>query len=69
MDESKGTMSKPDAAAQQSSTHRQRGEEDLLQQVDGAWNTVAVQTAWKLEPAYMYEDKDKDTAAQQRRDS
>ena len=35
-----------------------RGEEDLLQQVEGAWNTVAVQTAWKLEPAYMYEDKD-----------
>ena len=35
--------------------------------MDGAWNTVAVQTAWKLEPAYMYEDKD--TAAQQRRDS
>ena len=129
VDESKSTMGKPDAAAQQSSTHRQRkrvaipdarriwgtmrtttrtavinalkqlttvdvtkltvkrkfktaandptrvlkwwfivrGEEDLLQQVDGAWNTVAVQTAWKLEPAYMYEDKD--TAAQQRRDS
>lgn len=35
-----------------------QGEEDLLQQVERARNTVAVQTAWKLEPAYMYENKD-----------
>ena len=35
-----------------------RGEEDLLQQVEEAWNAVAVQTTWKLEPAYMYDDKD-----------
>ena len=33
-----------------------RGEEDMLQQVEGAWNSVAMQTAWKLEPAYRYED-------------
>ena len=24
--------------------------------VEEAWNSVAVQTAWKLEPAYQYED-------------
>jgi len=34
--------------------------------VEGAWNTVAVQTAWKLDPAYTYEDKD---SAQQCRNS
>ena len=26
--------------------------------MEEAWNAVAVQTTWKLEPAYMYDDKD-----------
>ena len=30
----------------------------MLRQVEGAWNAVGVQTTWKLEPAYMYDDKD-----------
>ena len=36
--------------------HAFKGEEYVLQQVEEAWNSVAVQTAWKLEPAYQYED-------------
>lgn len=35
-----------------------RGEEDLLQQMEEAWNAVSVQTTWKLEPAYMYSDNE-----------
>ena len=36
--------------------HEFKGEEYILQQVEEAWNSVAMQTAWKLEPAYRYED-------------
>ena len=35
-----------------------QGEEDLLQQMEEAWNAVSVQTTWKLEPAYMYNDNE-----------
>ena len=37
--------------------HVFKGEEDVLQQqVEEALNSVAMQTAWKLEPAYRYEN-------------
>ena len=35
-----------------------RGEEDLLQQMEESWSAVSVQTTWKLEPAYMYNDNE-----------
>ena len=33
-----------------------RGEESVLQELEGEWSTVAMQTAWKLEPVYVYEE-------------
>ena len=35
-----------------------RGEEYVLQQVEGAWSSIVIQTAWKLEPAYRYDNND-----------
>ena len=33
-----------------------RGEESVLQELEGEWSAVAMQTAWKLEPVYIYEE-------------
>lgn len=41
-----------------------RGNEDILQQLEASWDAIAVQTAWKLEPAYTYESKCNETLLQ-----
>lgn len=33
-----------------------RGEESVLQELEGEWSVVAMQMAWKLEPVYSYEE-------------
>ena len=33
-----------------------RGEENKLQELEGEWRAIAIQTAWKLEPVYYYEE-------------
>ena len=33
-----------------------RGEENKLQELEGEWRATAIQTAWKLEPVYYYEE-------------
>ena len=33
-----------------------RGEENKLQELEGEWRAIAMQTAWKLEPVYYYEE-------------
>lgn len=40
------------------------GNEDVLQQLEASWDAIAVQTAWKLEPAYTYESKCNETLLQ-----
>ena len=32
-----------------------RGEEAVLEQLEGEWQTVALQTLWKLEPVLRYD--------------
>ena len=33
-----------------------RGEENKLQELEGEWRAIAIQTVWKLGPVYYYEE-------------
>ena len=35
-----------------------RGDEELIKQLEEKWDIVAMQTAWKLEPAFMYVERE-----------